>query len=225
MGIWIIKCIKYIIHCILAVIYDNSYICICCGNGDEDVLVCNNCLKKIIGFELKYSIEREALKLNAYSAAYYSGIIKELVLRLKYKSDFEAGKVLSILLIEIIKRENISFDYITYVPSSKNALKKRGYNQSEYLAKQIGGNMNKKVIKVLEKSRVTKDQIGLDGTNRWDNLQDSFKIISGSLKEKSCVLLVDDVITTGATVYYCSKELIKYGCLDVIVLTVAKSSI
>jgi competence protein ComFC len=225
MGIWIIKCIKYIIHCVLAVIYDSSYVCISCGNSDEDALVCSNCFEKFVGFEIKYNIERESLKLVAYSAAYYSGIIKELVLRLKYKSDFEAGKVLSMLLIEIIKREDISFDYITFVPSSKNALKKRGYNQSEYLARQIGESMNKKVVKVLEKSRITKDQIGLDGTNRWENLQDSFEIINGSLKEKGCILLVDDVITTGATVYYCSKQLIKYGCLDVIVLTVAKSSI
>ena len=73
-----------------------------------------------------------------YSVSYYSGVMMELILKLKYKSNFRAGEVIAEYMINLIKTENIQFDFITYIPMTKISIKKRGYNQSEYLARIIG---------------------------------------------------------------------------------------
>jgi competence protein ComFC len=124
-----------------------------------------------------------------------------------------------------ISRNNIGYDYISYVPSSKNALKKRGYNQAEYIAKLLAEKTDKKLLHCIGKYKETKDQIGLSGSNRWSNLKESFSFIGENNIESSSILLIDDVITTGATAFYCSELLLKHGCGKVIILTVAKSKI
>ena len=99
----------------------------------------------------------------------------------------------------------------------------RGYNQSQFLAKILGQKTGKQVVSCLRKVRETKDQIGLDGEGRWMNLKGSFELLSNVEMKGLKVLLVDDVLTTGATVFYCCSALLKSGCSEVKVLTVAKS--
>jgi competence protein ComFC len=160
-----------------------------------------------------------------YSGAYYSGIVKELISRLKYRSDFKAGEALSIYMIQSINTNKLSFDLITYVPSTRKTLKKRGYNQSEFLAKIIGDKINTKVVGILGKVRDTKDQIGLSGEERWNNLKDSYKVKKAECIRGKVILLVDDVITTGATGFFCAEDMLKSGAREVHILTAARSNV
>ena len=225
MGNGIVKYIKYVFDCVLNLVYDVECGCVICGQDIEEEYICNRCIKKILDKEIHHFIKGEGLKFRCISAAYYSGVMKELILKFKYKNDFKCGAIIGEILCRILAKVAIEYDYIAYIPSSKAALKKRGYNQAEYIAKFIAERMDKKLLHCLSKDNKAKDQIGLDNIQRWMNLKESFKIKDNKLIENSRILLVDDVVTTGATAFYCSKLLIKKGCSEVIVLTAAKSKL
>jgi competence protein ComFC len=225
MGNGIIKYIKYVFDCVLNLVYDVDSNCVICGQDIEEQCICNNCIKKVLDKEIHHFINGEELKLKCISGAYYSGVMRELILKFKYKNDFKCGTIIGEILCGILAKIAIEYDYIACVPSSKAALKKRGYNQAEYIAKFIAERMDKKFLNCLSKDNKAKDQIGLDNIQRWINLKESFKIKDDKLVENSRILLVDDVVTTGATAFYCSKLLIKKGCSEVIVLTAAKSKL
>lgn len=226
MGNGIVKNLKFIWSCILQVIYPSDEKCILCGEDiNEDNFICTECEKNIKFCDDVFAIEQHKIRFNYYSISYYSGNMMELILRLKYKSDFRAGEVIAKYMIDIIRAKNIQFDFIAYIPMTKIAMKKRGYNQSEYLAKIIGNEMNKSVIHCLVKTKQTKDQIGLNGVERWNNVFDSFRIINKNIIINKKILLVDDVITTGATAFSCGCELLKCDAGEITILTGAKSRV
>jgi competence protein ComFC len=225
MGIGIVKNIKYLLDCVLTVIYDDYGNCIICKDIEEESYLCARCTAKIANNEIHHYIKDGNNTVECYSAGYYSGIIKELVLSLKYKKDFRCGKVIADIIYNIIIKNNLQFDFITFVPSGKRALKRRGYNQAEYISRLVAQKCSKKLIPCLVKFRETKDQIGLGRNDRWANLSGSFRYEYKKDITNSQVLLIDDVITTGATAFYCSELLLNNGCGKVIILTAAKSSI
>jgi competence protein ComFC len=217
---------KFILECVLDVIYAKDNICPGC---DEPIInnkeLCSICLGKIQVCNEPMILQKESEKTLCYSFSYYSGIVKKLILNLKYKSDFKSGNILAELLSNYAEKNNLQFDCITFVPSSKKALKKRGYNQSEFLANKIGARYGVKTLKTLYKSHETKDQIGLNKKERWENLKDSFKIKKNIDLTDKTILLIDDVITTGATSFFCKEELMKSKAKEVIILSVAKGRI
>jgi len=226
MGIGIIKHIKYLVECLLQVIYFNDDICSVCSQIClEDELLCKGCIKGIKCCEDTFIMEKSYEKYTYYSAAYYAGVIPELILKLKYKGDFRCGKALANLMAKTINNKAIKFDLISYVPASSKSFKSRGYNQSEYLAKAIGNSFGVPVVCCLKKTRETKDQIGLSRIMRWDNLTNCFKTTNDKKISGKNILLIDDVITTGATAFYCASELKKGGANKVTILTAAKSRI
>lgn len=223
MGNGIAAFLNYLTDCVLQIIYSGDGNCIHCGEfADEDEFLCPNCIS-----EIKFCDEEFILKnkYSYYSVAYYSRTIMELILKLKYKSDFRCGEAIAKLMLQVIEKKGIQFDVITFIPSSRSVQKKRGYNQSEYLAKLIGKYTKKPVKNCLSKVVDTKDQIGLDKTARWDNLLNSFKAINTDKFINMNILLVDDVITTGATAFYCAEELKVNGAEEVTILTAAKSKL
>jgi competence protein ComFC len=225
MGIRVIKYLKYLFNCLLSIIYDENCGCVICGGGDESELLCKSCRNRIKECSNLSVIDKDGLQIKCYSYAYYSNIIKDMILRMKYKSDFKCGEALSELMLEVIEKNNLNFDSITFVPSSRKAMEKRGYNQSQFLAELISRKSEKAVVNSLKKTTETRDQIGLDSENRWKNLKDCFKVRNEKPIYNKKILLIDDVMTTGATAFYCARELINKGAGEIIILTVAKSRI
>jgi competence protein ComFC len=218
--------IKLIADSILSVVYSREEVCILCGAYSlEEELICKSCFKKIEFYNKSSKLKRYNIELQCFSAAYYSGPIMELVRRLKYKSDFNSGEVMAGYLVELLKNNSLEYDLVTYVPMTRTAFQKRGFNQGRFLASTVGSAFNKPVKQLIKKIRNTKDQIGLDAINRWENLNDCFKIKDKKLIQNKKVLLVDDVVTTGATAFCCSRELLINGADKVTVLTVAKSKL
>ncbi|NLZ47244.1 MAG: ComF family protein [Clostridiales bacterium] len=224
MGHGIGKSIKYYFECLLDVLYGNSEGCILCNNPTEE-LICDSCEKKINFSVIEGHIQKENIKIKYYSCSYYNALVKEMIIGLKYKSDFNCGRVLVGLMKKLVLTKGIDAEYVTFVPSDSLMLKKRGYNQSEFLCKQLCQALDKTFIRCLSKQHITKDQIGLDGEGRWLNLKSSFTATNVNKIKGKKILLIDDVITTGATAFYCGKALLEKGCNEVIVLTVAKSAV
>jgi len=226
MGKRFIESLRFLIHCVMEVIYPSKDECLICKKLLQgEMMLCQYCESKIIHCKEAYVISKDEIDIVYYSAAYYTDIITEMIIRLKYKSDFNSGEVISSLMTKVIKKERLDFDFISFVPMKRKAIRKRGYNQSEYLARLIGKEVNRPVIKTLIKSEDSKDQIGLDGLLRWKNLMGCFNAVNHKKIENKKILLVDDVITTGATGFYCANELLRSGAKKVTILTGAKSSI
>ena len=124
------------------------------------------------------------------------------------------------LLLEI----NVTaMDAIIPVPLGIKGLRERGFNQSLLLAKVISENAKLPlVMDGLMKIRETHPQVGLSAKERARNLKGAF-IAKKDFREKK-LLLVDDVMTTGATANECAKQLFRAGAEDVAVLTLARAS-
>lgn len=226
MGNGIIKILKFMWDCVLQVVYDGDEKCILCEKELYNYsYICTECENRIKFCNDPFEIKFNDIKITGYSISYYSGTMMELILKLKYKNNFKAGETIANYMITLIKRKNLKFDLIAYVPMTKKAVKKRGYNQSRYLAKIVSDNLNIPIIDCLEKSRKTKDQIGLNHDERWKNIRECFRFIDKFDIRNKKILIIDDVITTGATTFYCAYELIKNGAEEITVLTGAKSRV
>ena len=128
----------------------------------------------------------------------------------------------------LLKNENFfekieKYDTIVPVPISKKRKKKRGYNQSELLAKEIAYNANL----VLEKESLYKikdivEQSKLNKENRLKNIQGVYELVNKEKLNKKKILLIDDIYTTGSTVNECSKVLREAKPKKIGVLTLAK---
>jgi ComF family protein len=118
-------------------------------------------------------------------------------------------------------------DYITAVPLHWIRWMKRGYNQAEAFARGIAAGANREadfLRNVLVRHRYTKTQVQLDKSLRRENLKGAFRMpprAVGRIKGKR-VLLIDDVITTGATTASCAQVLLQAGCESVTVLSMAR---
>ena len=211
-----IKIFNFIFEGILEVIYPWESYCIICGEDycNGLCLRCKNSINKI-----DYNTGH---KINSYG--YYGGILKELILKFKYHNDFTAGDILADFLSEYIENNFIYDDFvITYIPMSKKAKKKRGFNQCKYLCKRISMNLNIEYKEVLIKNKENKEQKRLKYNERYDNVKGVFKIKDNISIKK--LIVIDDVTTSGATMDEAWKILKKYGASEIKLLTLAKSQI
>lgn len=200
---------------ILNIIYPIEEKCMVC---DEDgfIGICPSCKSRINKAKNEGSI---------LSYGFYGGILKSLILKFKYESNYNVGYLLANFLIEIIKESEIDIDIICYIPMIRKDERKRGFNQCKLIANEIGYNLNIPVSNCIKKVKHTKEQKKLTKEERIKNLIGAFEVTSNEDIKNKRVLLIDDVMTTGATIDECTKILKKSGVKEIIVLTIAKSNI
>lgn len=163
----------------------------------------------------------------------YEGLVKQLVLKAKYNSLIDIPKELvdygllttqnnahrfSEFIIFLFKEETA----ISYVPLYAKKERERGFNQSKVAAEQLGRRVKKEVVSLLKRERETKSQTQLDKEERFSNTKGAFSFASGERVEQ--VVLIDDVLTSKATVKECTKVLKQNGVKKVWVLTLTKTS-
>lgn len=200
---------------ILNIIYPIEERCMVC---DEEgfIGICPSCKSRINKAKNEGSI---------LSYGFYGGILKSLILKFKYESNYNVGYLLANFLIEIIKESEIDIDIICYIPMIRKDERKRGFNQCKLIANEIGYNLNIPVSNCIKKVKHTKEQKKLTKEERIKNLIGAFEVTSNEDIKNKRVLLIDDVMTTGATIDECTKILKKSGVKEIIVLTIAKSNI
>lgn len=150
----------------------------------------------------------------------YNRFLREIIKRYKFNDETHFYKTFAEIIIEEIFREKLStkIDFLTYIPMTRTAYLKRGYNQLKLIAEEIENMTGIEVREVLRKKKHTKDQIGLSFVERKLNLKDAFE---SEKLEGEKVLLIDDVLTTGATVEEAAKALKKAGAEEVYVIVLA----
>lgn len=206
------KIIYILIQSIIEILFPRSNKCLTCGKEDIEG-ICSNCYK-----------DMALCEVNELCIGYYKGPLKKLILMFKCNGNFEAGEVLSELIF--YKLKDINNDYIlTYIPISKENLKLRGFNQCEFIAERLSKMCNLKVLNTLKRVKTVKTQKILTKEEREKNLYMAFDVINKSLVGGKKFLLIDDVITTGATLREGIRALKENGAVDIKILTLAKSHI
>lgn len=151
---------------------------------------------------------------NATSLLFYhnKGIVKELIHNLKYKGQEKIGSFLGNWLGKEMGKYNFAkdIDYIIPVPLHKKRLQKRGYNQVTKFGERLAYHLNKPLKENLLFRKLTNfTQTKKSRLDRWKNVKEIFSVSDISLLENKHILLIDDIITTGATLESCANVLLK----------------
>jgi len=210
--------------------------------GQDNILVCANCLGA-----LKLAEGQQCLDCNkpsllglthqrcsrGHGAAgvisvfnYKDPKVAELVIAGKYKFLPEVYKILSAVAVGRVKQLDLPNYWTDFVlcplPLSRSRKRWRGFNQAEVICQALSENFGWSVTHALKRTRSTKTQKDLDKTKRPDNVAGSFALAPGINVKNKNFLLVDDVVTTGATLREAVKVLKRNGANQVWCLTLAR---
>ena len=158
---------------------------------------------------------------SAYLCFHKDGLGQKLLYAIKYHRNTQLAVELGRWLGIELKKEFFSFDFIVPVPLHQKRFKKRGYNQSEFFAIGISSEINCRIEKILQRAINNTSQTGKTREERWESVMNSFYIEKNYHLYGQHILLVDDVITTGATVQACAQLLLDAGAAKVSVASIA----
>ena len=147
------------------------------------------------------------------AAGVYRGVLRELICRFKYGGERWLGAPLGEILAGVGLVTLPRPDYLVPVPLTAGRYRQRGFNQAEDLARVVGRRWHVPVARGLGRRRAGRRQAGLDRAARWDNLAGVFVPLLDF--RGATIILVDDVMTTGATLAYCGAALRQAGAARV----------
>ncbi|WP_018626914.1 ComF family protein [Niabella aurantiaca] len=199
---------------------------VCAGCGSDALPasseLCLSCLHglPVTGFENHpdnpvEKIFAGRLRIEEACAQYYflkQSSIQEVLHQLKYSGNRALGHQLGVLLGTALKRSERfnTIDLIVPMPLFSSRQRERGYNQAEILCAGIAAVMDRPVCKQLVyRSERTASQTKKNRIDRWNNMQGKFRIADGTPGRGRHLLLVDDVVTTGATLEACGSVLLE----------------
>lgn len=195
----------------------------CCNCGKIGTYLCPNCYQTINFIPLPLAIDLEPNYLNSvYVTAHYEGALKKLIKTYKYKSVKDIGRLLSKLIWYSTTLPKV--DLVTYVPINKKKLSKRGFNQTEIIAKQLALLMEVPCIPILTKIGKYNSQASMESKeDRLNNLKGTFIISkqfskyikNNNIHKIESVLIIDDVITTGTTLNEAARVIKESGIKQV----------
>jgi ComF family protein len=157
-----------------------------------------------------------------YTYGSYEGTLRELLHLYKYNGMRPLSRTFGEMLKRSLPREQ-TFDMIVPMPLHWTKLWSRGFNQAELLAREVGNTWNVPVRDIVRRRKATAVQAGLTNSKRRLNVQGAFRIQRGKTLSGMHVLLVDDVLTTGATASACARVLKRAGAARVTVLALART--
>ncbi|MBU4175711.1 MAG: ComF family protein [Actinobacteria bacterium] len=203
--------------------------CIACGRAGGRGL-CGHCLAGLASRCALWVTQSgddcggPATCFSGYRAAgEYSGLIREMVLKLKSSAGYYAPPLARLMVASAGNDPGyISCDYVCYVPSTREKIAQRGYNPAKVLARRVARHLGRPIFDGLAKTRMTLEQDRLAGASRWENVAGAFGV-TGERVPLGSVVLVDDVMTTGATADACARALLDSGADAVQVLVAART--
>lgn len=139
------------------------------------------------------------------------GNTQQLIHNLKYKGNKELGYYLGRLAALEIKASGLfdTVDILVPVPLHPRKKRKRGYNQTEWIARGMNSVLNKTIdTTTLQRIQVTKTQTRKNIYERWTNVQDAFAVKQSKHFTNKHILIIDDVITTGSTLSACAQVIL-----------------
>jgi competence protein ComFC len=179
---------------------------------------CQTCREKPPGQEKTYAFDR------ARSFAAYDGPLVRAILLLKFKRMEPLGAWFAERLAEVVNTQGLQADVVVPVPLHRDRERERGYNQADLIARPLAKRLklpHRGILLVRTRPRPDKHVLSLE--ERWESVRGAFATRPGSQVDNLRVLLVDDVMTTGATLDACARALRDAGAKSVLGLTVARA--
>jgi len=210
-------------------------VCLACGKNirAHEEAICLTCQYKMPKTNFHEDMDNPLterfwgrVKLNCGSAFYYfgkGGKVQQLIHNLKYNHKPEIGIRLGHLYGSVLGKSLFfrQVEIIVPVPLHPDKKKIRGYNQSATFAKGISESMNVPWKEALRRIQMTETQTKKDRIARFENVKDAFEVADTKAVAGKHILLVDDVITTGATIEACAHQLLEVPGTKVSVATIA----
>ena len=209
----------------------------CCScktklSASQDTM-CSSCLSKIQRstptrqqreFDRKFSDKKIISKFYSPFVFEKDRELQHAIHGLKYDKKFPVGIFLGKVLAAEMKTNHTNWQFDLIIPIPLHHLKKaeRGYNQSYYIAKVVGKILCVKVSdRNVKRIKYTESQTKMNLNEREENISGAFKVRNKNAVKGKSILLLDDVITTGATISECGKILLEAGAKNVYAASVA----
>jgi len=180
----------------------------------------NEAVKKFYGkIEIEYA--------SAFLYFNKKGIVQELIHNLKYKGQEEIGSILGNWYVEDLKELKLEtpFDIIIPVPLHKRKFKERGYNQVTTFGKTLAQGLEIAYDDtVLYRKKYSKTQSKKNLLGRSENIENIFDVHSLEKHQNKHLLIIDDVLTTGATLEACSRALLKIPGIKISIVCMAMAN-
>ena len=214
----------------------------------QDCGLCDDCWNKVLGLRIEGAccpscgvplpgfadgsgslclecIHRPPPYSGARSFGYYSTEMRRVIHEFKFEGRRTLVKLLAPLLADVFfeswRRED--FDCLVFVPLHYARRRERGFNQSEILSRALARIIGLPELQTFRRRAATKSQVGLSDAQRLENVRNAFVCKRIDHVAGKRILLIDDVMTTGATVASASQALIDAGAEKVSILTVART--
>ena len=196
----------------------------CAVCGTLGAWLCDDCGAAVL--QLGATLPSRALALTGIatvaSVTPHLGAARRIVHQFKYGGMRVLAGPMSALMLSAHPEVVARADVIVPVPLHANRVRRRGYNQAVLLAQALGEQTGTPVAPdLLERTRDTRSQVGLTRAERQANVGDAF--VARGNSPGPCVLLVDDVCTTGATLCACATALQQAGATCVLAVTFARA--
>ena len=197
--------------------------CPFCGAVAGKELLCNKCLRSL-PFTGEHAV-REGTFGRCAAPLYYEDRVREAILQFKFKAKLGGLSCFGMLMAECAAEHySGAFDAITWVPVSKKRLKKRGFDQTRYLTGSMCVDWHVAPIETLRKVTDNPPQSTLETEEqRRANVLGVYEPVNAEQFRGKRLLLVDDILTTGATLSECVRVLKEAGAGEVMCLTLAMS--
>lgn len=191
--------------------------CVLCGHilEKDETDLCHDC--RIHAPECPVSNSKYPY-LNSWVALwYYEDTVRRSLLRYKfYGKRRYASPYARLLGMKLMKEDRLDFDILTWIPVSARRRRKRGFDQVELLAEKLGREIGKAPQPLLKKIRDNPAQSGIVGqAERRANVLGAYEVLHPELLAGKRVLLLDDIVTTGATAAECARVLLTAGAKEV----------
>lgn len=199
--------------------------CCVCGKIDQNWL-CPKCEKRVERLEKSCVVDIENKKYEKLLYLFqYESLIRKLILRYKFSNKAYLNHFFANVISRNEKTRELlkEYDMIIPVPMHQKKMQKRGYNQTELVAKELEKSLEIPARKdILSKVVNTTTQSKLGGKARQTNIQHAFFIKNDVEVEDKKIILLDDIYTTGATSEECGRVLKEAGAREILVLVLAK---
>ena len=191
----------------------------------EERLLCAKCQPKLPWTEGAQGEQSLEFVSRCVSPLWYRDPVTASFRRYKFKGHRDYSTTYGVLMAQCVRdRLEGEFDLLTWAPLSRKSLRKRGFDQTYLLAKVLGRELGLPLTPMLEKYRATQAQSGLkDDGARKANVLGAYRMKPGAQAAGKRILLVDDIVTTGATLSECAATLRMAGAVSVVGLTLARA--